>query len=724
MNPPPDISDAALRAWLDGTLPPDEAQRTEAALEHDPAVAERLDELAGVEEFCRTHSGGALPEFSAALPAELMARLKAADFSLTDDEDAVFALLDAAPRDGQPGKLGAFEIHGLLAAGGMGFVFDGFDPALRRRVAIKMPSPHLGSDLAARARFMAEAQAVAALDHPHIVPIHSVHAHGDAPFFVMPMADGLTLAQHVAKHGPLSAEDASRVALHAARALAAAHARGIVHRDVKPANLLMEPDRVRLTDFGIAQSAGMSGAFSGTPEFMSPEQQAGAPVNAASDIWSLGATLRAALRATDRDTMPSLPAGSALARLLPRMLAANPEQRPTAAEIVSLLEQPARARNWKRLALRLTAAAAALTVLTFTAIRIPATADLLNRALVSPQRAFVVDGKFGAHPTLDAAIAAAADGSTITIHADGPWTLRDVTTSGTLTIRAAENARPRFLVESTDHPGLTSRGALTLERLTIHRSSGTTDAHGILNASAGTLTLRRCDIRATAAPRRDAAFPAAIVVCDGAALHLDRSAIIGTWTAAVAVRSNAPASSSLRLTHSALIGMPVILLHCQEGSTVRIEGNRCSLPSPILFADAPAAPLPWVEATFTSCHLRADTTLWWLPGESDATIRTQFHWTGTDNLFAPDSPFLTTAARAQIRSRSGREDAALANWQAWPGVEEVRPATDDLPHARTLNGSLPAQPAASLAPSAWNTLTAPWHARYPDVGAHFPSLWP
>lgn len=723
MNPPPDISDAALRAWLDGTLPPDEAQRTEAALEHDPAVASRLDELAGVEEFCRTHSGGALPEFSAALPAELMARLKAADFSLTDDEDAVFALLDAAPRDGQPGKLGAFEIHGLLAAGGMGFVFDGFDPALRRRVAIKMPSPHLGSETAARARFMAEAQAVAALDHPHIVPIHSVHAHGDTPFFVMPMADGLTLAQHVAKHGPLSAAEASRVALHAARALAAAHAKGIVHRDVKPANLLMEPDRVRLTDFGIAQSAGMSGAFSGTPEFMSPEQQAGAPVTAASDIWSLGATLHAALRSTDRDTTPSLPAGHALARLLTQMLAENPEQRPSAAEIVSLLEQPAPARNWKRIALRLTAAAA-LAVLTFTATRIPATANLLNRALVSPQRAFVVDGKFGAHPTLDAALAASADGSTITIHHDGPWTLRDVTTSGTLTIRAAENVRPRFLVESTDHPGLTSRGALTLERLTIHRGSSSTDAHGILNASAGTLTLRRCDIRATAAPRRDAAFPAAIVVRDGAALHVDRSAIIGTWTAAVAVRSNAPASSSLRLTHSALIGMPVILLHCQEGSTVRIEGNRCSLPSPILFADAPAAPLPRMEASFTRCLLRAETALWWLPGEDDATLRTQFHWTGADNLFAPDSPFLTTAARAQIRSNSTPQAAALADWQAWPGVEEIRPATDELPRARAVTNSRPDGPAASLTPDEWNALAAPWHTRYPDTGAHFPSLWP
>src|SRR5688500_12032194 len=193
---------------------------------------------------------------------------------------------------------GRYSLDRELGRGGMGVVFLARDVALDRPVAIKLLPPALASSPAARARFLREARAAARLSHPHIVPVHAVEEQGDLAFFVMAYVDGETLGERVRRTGPLSSAAGMRVMQEVAWALAHAHAHGVVHRDVKPDNILLEhgSGRALVTDFGIAHVADVhetpaGGQPVGTPHYMSPEQGAGGPVDARSDLYALGATL-------------------------------------------------------------------------------------------------------------------------------------------------------------------------------------------------------------------------------------------------------------------------------------------------------------------------------------------------------------------------------------------------------------------------------------------------
>lgn len=196
----------------------------------------------------------------------------------------------------QEAVAGRYSIVGEIGRGGMGIVFLARDVALDRPVAIKMLPPDLAASRTHRDRFMREARTAARLSHPHIVPIHAVEEHPGVVFFVMSFVDGETLGTRVARQGPLSGAEATRVMQEIAWALAHAHANGIVHRDVKPDNILLErgTGRVLVTDFGIARQGEPSdtsgeGRVLGTPRFMSPEQAAGDALDARSDLYSLGA---------------------------------------------------------------------------------------------------------------------------------------------------------------------------------------------------------------------------------------------------------------------------------------------------------------------------------------------------------------------------------------------------------------------------------------------------
>ena len=134
--------------------------------------------------------------------------------------------------------------------------------------------------------------------HPHVLAIHGVNGNGVLPYLVMPLVTGPSLQQRIDQHGPLDSKDVLRIGLQAAQGLAAAHAQGLVHRDVKPANILLEHglERVLLTDFGLARaiddaSLTYSGVIAGTPQFMSPEQARGEAVDHRTDLFSLGSVL-------------------------------------------------------------------------------------------------------------------------------------------------------------------------------------------------------------------------------------------------------------------------------------------------------------------------------------------------------------------------------------------------------------------------------------------------
>lgn len=198
------------------------------------------------------------------------------------------------------GRLGEYEIVEVIGRGGMGVVLKGYQKELQRFVAVKVLAPQLATSGAARRRFAREAQATAAVVNPHVMAIHSVHANSNLPYLVMPFVACESLQQRLDQSGPLDLKDILRIGMQAAHGLSAAHAQGLVHRDVKPANILLETnvDRVMLTDFGLARAVDdatltRTGIIAGTPQYMSPEQANGDAVDHRSDLYSLGTVLYA-----------------------------------------------------------------------------------------------------------------------------------------------------------------------------------------------------------------------------------------------------------------------------------------------------------------------------------------------------------------------------------------------------------------------------------------------
>ena len=195
-------------------------------------------------------------------------------------------------------QLGNYQIVGELGRGGMAVVYRAFQPSLNRYVAIKVLPPHLGLDREFVERFQREALASAKLRHPNIVVIHDVGHQQGIYFIVMELLEGRTLKQIIEQEGALSIERAHRIAEQVAAALDYAHQQGLVHRDVKPANIFIgKNDHTTLTDFGIAKAASeaqqltRTGMLMGTPEYMSPEQAEGEGIDYRTDLYALGVVL-------------------------------------------------------------------------------------------------------------------------------------------------------------------------------------------------------------------------------------------------------------------------------------------------------------------------------------------------------------------------------------------------------------------------------------------------
>ena len=196
------------------------------------------------------------------------------------------------------GRIGRYEIERVIGSGGMGVVFKGFDTELNRPIAIKVLARHLSQNGAARRRFAREGKAIAAVVHEHVVAIYNVETDDATPFLVMQFVNGESLQARVERCGPLDAKEILRIGMQAAAGLRAAHEQGVIHRDIKPGNILLEEsvERALVTDFGLAQSLDdasltQSGIVTGTPNYMSPEQASGKSTDARSDLFSLGSVL-------------------------------------------------------------------------------------------------------------------------------------------------------------------------------------------------------------------------------------------------------------------------------------------------------------------------------------------------------------------------------------------------------------------------------------------------
>lgn len=198
------------------------------------------------------------------------------------------------------GRLGSYEVTGVVGVGGMGVVLKAIDPSLDRVVAVKAMAPQLAGNEKARKRFSREAKAAAAVIHPNVIPIHSVSGEGSLPYLVMAYIRGGSLQTRLEQQGSLSTIEVLRIGSQISAGLVAAHEQGLVHRDIKPENILMEEgiERITITDFGLARAVDDNtvtqlGAIAGTPRYMSPEQAQGEKLDQKSDLFSLGSVLYA-----------------------------------------------------------------------------------------------------------------------------------------------------------------------------------------------------------------------------------------------------------------------------------------------------------------------------------------------------------------------------------------------------------------------------------------------
>jgi formylglycine-generating enzyme required for sulfatase activity len=206
-------------------------------------------------------------------------------------------LLSPPQGGGELGRLGGHRIWNVLGAGGMGVVFRASDPVLDREVAIKVMRPEVANSTH-RLRFLREARATAQVEHENVVAIHQVGEERGVPFIVMPLLCGESLQTRLARERRLTPAEATRIGREIALGLAAAHEKGVVHRDVKPANVWLEgaQRRVKILDFGLALSADVRlhtqpGALLGTPGYLAPEQARGLRVDSRADLFALGCVL-------------------------------------------------------------------------------------------------------------------------------------------------------------------------------------------------------------------------------------------------------------------------------------------------------------------------------------------------------------------------------------------------------------------------------------------------
>ena len=298
LNPQTCYSKQALSDYLNEKLSEAEESNILTHLGNCPQCQENLELAAGSPtvwaDVRKSHSPGRLSKESESI----------GDTSKDDRIQRVLDLLSPTDHPTMMGRIGHYEVSGLIGLGSTGVVFKALEPRLNRFVAIKILSPSYSNSGAARKRFEREARAVAAVVHQNIVPIFAVAEQNGCPYIVMQYIPGMSLLQRIEKNGPLDTCEVTRIGLQISQGLAEAHQQGVIHRDVKPANVMLENnvDRAMVTDFGLARVADeasmtQSGIIAGTPQYMSPEQAKGEMIDARSDLFSLGSLLYAACTA-------------------------------------------------------------------------------------------------------------------------------------------------------------------------------------------------------------------------------------------------------------------------------------------------------------------------------------------------------------------------------------------------------------------------------------------
>lgn len=385
----PHSDQVLLQKLLLGQLPTAEVARLATEYAADERLAALAESLANSDDdllgLLRRHEVAVLDSDGERLVERLLERLKpvlppeTASLNQTNVHNQPSTSKVTGVPEELPAKLEYYRPIKILGQGGMGTVYLAEDTRLGREVAIKTLRPELAINPQAKERFLREARTAAKLEHDHIIPIYSVGEANGTPFLAMPLLKGEPLDALIRRTaGPLPVAVVVRIAREAAAGLAAAHERGLIHRDIKPGNIWLEAPtgRVKILDFGLAKAADAgseadsetnltaSGAIVGTPAYMAPEQASGYSVDGRADLFSLGCVLYELLAGkrafTGPNTMSILmnlanhtpatpetvnadcPAG--LSRLVMQLLEKNPANRPaTATAVIQALDDLQRA---------------------------------------------------------------------------------------------------------------------------------------------------------------------------------------------------------------------------------------------------------------------------------------------------------------------------------------------------------------------------------------------
>ena len=296
MQPDHHLNDAQLGMLLQSVEAGDADFLTMQHLDNCQECQRRIERIAA-DEWLWTHG----PQILTSAMQLNESWLDAEDARRDDSAAVVRQLKESLAAPTHPellGRIDEFDIEGVIGQGGMGIVLRAFDTELRRLVAIKVLRPHLANLGPSRQRFLREARAAAAVNHPHVIELHQVRSNGHLPYLVMEIIAGQSIQDLVDTEGCKSQLEIVRYGVQIADGLAAAHDLGLVHRDIKPANILCEKagSRAVITDFGLAKTIDgatltHSGLIAGTPHYMAPDQCQGNPPSFASDLFSLGAVM-------------------------------------------------------------------------------------------------------------------------------------------------------------------------------------------------------------------------------------------------------------------------------------------------------------------------------------------------------------------------------------------------------------------------------------------------
>jgi hypothetical protein len=687
----PSAESERLRALLEGRLESGEQAALEAELEASARLRDLLAELSGetsfTGEFVDAVRGG--PASGRERLRDLIEHLKSrAEAPAAGDEWRELVTVDPARPD-LLGRIGGYEILRLVAAGGMGMVFQARDPKLGRLVALKALTPALAATASARERFTREARAVAAVEHPNVLPIFGIHDGGGAcpvPWFAMTWADGGSLEELLEKSGgKLPFDRVLGFAKQIAAALEAAHAKGLVHRDIKPANILLDAagERLWVADFGIARSADdpaltYSGHVAGTPEYMAPEQTGGGEPDARSDWFSFGTLLYRCVTgrlpfeaATSTGVMQAVREAEPLSignaaprwfrRLAENLLEKDPRHRMADGRSVrQALEKRKAPRPVRRRRRWIAAGALAALVLTAAAmLQVPAAAYRLNR-WTAGSRPFVSASRLGCYDQLSEAVAAARPGDTIEVLGSGGRTIRPVVIppGKPLVIRAEAGARPVFRSPDASAPALRIESPLRLEGLTILRSDPRREGEPLVDLRAGSLTLDGCSLNiALGVSERTGRHPM-IRMRQGTTLEARHSCLFAIGTMTVKIDGGDGPGSRVKLDHSFLAGHHGIGL----GGALDLEMERCAV-----FGDSfLVAPGPLQRL---SCRSRASSFairrgLMHFVSQPIPALQEQVSWDGEGNLFFDGGSML-------LQFRGGTSIPDLAGWKALPFVRET-----------------------------------------------------